>query len=99
MPSSTDRGGKQPPPVGGDDWMADYLRRASEYWRRAGDAASSTASKWGERSLNDDEWTVDTVTADLIEGWEEITPLLGEGIELWLELVQRSMTPGRGADG
>ena len=41
---------------------------------------------------------MDTITADLIESWEELTPLLGEGIELWLELVQKTINAGRDAD-
>ena len=41
---------------------------------------------------------MDTVTADAIEAWEELTPLTGEGLELWIELVQRSLRSGR-ADG
>ena len=41
--------------------------------------------------MEDGEWTVDSVTADLIEVSEVITPLVGEAVELWLELVQRSL--------
>jgi hypothetical protein len=45
--------------------------------------------------LQEGDWTVDTVTADVVEAWEELTPLMGEGLELWLEFVQRSLQAGR----
>jgi hypothetical protein len=77
------------------EWLADYATRSAEYWQRAARTGSQVAARWGDRSLRDGEWTVDTVTADLIEAWEELTPLLGEGLELWLQLVQKSMQTGR----
>jgi hypothetical protein len=40
-------------------------------------------------SLEDGEWSVDTVTADVIADWEEMTPLLGRWLDLWLEAVQQ----------
>jgi hypothetical protein len=49
------------------------------------------------RSLRGSEWTVDTMTADVIEAWEQLTPLAGRGLELWLELVQRTIRPRDGA--
>jgi hypothetical protein len=96
MPDSADPRADEAPPPGRGDWTADYIARATDFWRRAGDASSSTARTWGERSLQDGEWTADTVTADIVETWEALTPLMGEGIELWLELVQRTMNAGRG---
>jgi hypothetical protein len=75
------------------------VERASDYWQRVGAAGAATAGKWGERSLEDAQWTADTVTADIVESWEALTPLLGEGIELWLELLQRTMNGERSADG
>jgi hypothetical protein len=79
--------------------MTDYLARANDFWHRAAAVGPSSASRWGQRSLEEGNWTVDTITADLIESWEELTPLLGEGIELWLELVQKTINAGRDADG
>ena len=76
-------------------WLSDYLGRAAEFWQRAGRAGASLGQRWGDRSLQDGEWTADTVTADAIEAWEELTPLTGEGLELWIELVQRSLRSGR----
>ena len=32
---------------------------------------------------------MDTVTADIIADWEEMTPLLGRWLDLWLEAVQQ----------
>jgi hypothetical protein len=77
------------------EWLTDYASRSAAYWQRAARAGSDVAARWGERSLQDGEWTVDTVTADLIEAWEELTPLLGEGLELWLQFVQKSLQTGR----
>jgi hypothetical protein len=74
-----------------EKWLDDYTVRASELWRRGSRAGADLASKWGERSLADGAWTVDTVTADLIEASEILTPLLGETVELGLELLQRSL--------
>ena len=45
--------------------------------------------------MQEDDWTVDTVTADIVEAWEELTPLMGEGLELWLEFLQQSLRAGR----
>jgi hypothetical protein len=82
----------------GAGWVPDYIERAMDFWQRAGQTGASVASTWGERSLQDPDWTLDKVTADLIEAWEDLTPLVGEGLELWLELVQQSLRTGR-ADG
>ena len=78
----------------GRDWLSAYAERATEFVQRASQAGGEAAAKWGQRSLQDGEWTIDTVTADVIEAWETLTPFAGEGIELWLELVQRSMRMG-----
>jgi hypothetical protein len=72
-------------------WLSEYTARANELFERGSRVGATVAARWGERSLRDDDWTVDTVTADLIEAWEELTPVVGEGIELWLELVQRAL--------
>lgn len=76
-------------------WLGDYAAQAVDYWQRVATSSSQVAARWGERSLRDGEWTVDTVTADLIETWEELTPLMGEGLELWLQLVQTTLRTGR----
>ena len=58
------------------------------------------AQKWAARSLADDDWSIDTVTADVIEAWEHVTPLAGAGIDLWLEMLQQGLRsrgyPGAG---
>jgi hypothetical protein len=82
----------------GFPWLSDYLARTSHFWEEGARSSAAIASKWGERSLRDDEWTIDTVTADLIEAWEELTPMVGEGLDLWLELVQQSLGAKR-SDG
>jgi hypothetical protein len=76
-------------------WLSEYMARTTEFWQRTSRAGSSAAARWGDRSLQQDEWTVDTVTADIVEAWEELTPLMGEGLELWIELVQWSLRAGR----
>jgi hypothetical protein len=73
------------------DWMADYSARwvrTAEETLRSGAAA---ADHWGRRSLDDDEWSLDTVTADVIADWDEFTPLLGRWLDLWLEAVQEGV--------
>lgn len=75
-------------------WMTDYLARASDLWERGTRASTEIASKWRDRSLEDGDWTVDTVTADLIEASDHLAPLFGEGVELWLELLQRTLVSG-----
>jgi hypothetical protein len=67
----------------------------SEFWQRTGQAGAGLANRWGDRSLQQEVWTVDTVTADMVEAWEELTPLTGEGLELYLELVRQSLRAGR----
>jgi hypothetical protein len=58
---------------------------------RVGTAA---ADRWAKRSLEGGEWSVDTVTADVIADWEEMTPLLGRWLDLWLEAVQQGIRAG-----
>ena len=76
-------------------WLGDYFARATDYWQRTARGTGVLAAKFGDRSLQENDWTIDTVTADVIEAWEELTPLLGEGLELWLEAVQRGLRAGR----
>jgi hypothetical protein len=78
---------------GGRDWFVDYVERMRDLLADASRANGELAQAWGERSLADEEWTAVSMTADAIDAWEQITPLAGQGIDLWLELVQRSMPP------
>lgn len=85
----------EPPPTSPGDWFAGYTGRVTELLEDAGRVNAELARHWGARALeDDDEWTIDTVTADVIEAWEHLTPLADRGLELWLELVQRAMRPG-----
>ena len=45
------------------------------------------------------EWTVDTVTADVIADWEEMTPLMGRWLDLWLEALQQPIRGARRHEG
>jgi hypothetical protein len=84
----------EPPPKSQDDWFSGYAGRVTELLEDAGRVNAELARHWGARALDDrDEWTIDTVTADVIEAWEHLTPLADRGLELWLELVQRGMRP------
>lgn len=91
---TTSRGGSS----GGDrmaDWLGDYAERVTDYWQRTAQASASLGRRWGDRSIEQEQWTVDTTTADAVEAWEELTPLVGEGIELGLEAVRRLLVMGR----
>jgi hypothetical protein len=84
----------QEAPEPGSAWLAAYAARfakAAEDTMRVGTAA---ADRWAKRSLEDGEWSVDTVTADVISDWEEMTPLLGRWLDLWLEAVQQGLRAG-----
>jgi hypothetical protein len=76
------------------EWLADYLSRVAGLVGDAGRVNARLASEWGARSLEGDDWTVDTLTADMIEAWDHLTPLAERGLELWLELVQQAIRPG-----
>jgi hypothetical protein len=79
---------------GEGDWLAAYVGRVTELLEDAGRVNAELARHWGARALDDgDEWTIDTVTADVIEAWEHLTPLADRGLELWLELVQQGVRP------
>ncbi|MGH9112588.1 MAG: hypothetical protein ACRDZN_09900 [Acidimicrobiales bacterium] len=78
-----------------DDWFAGYVGRVSQLVADAGQVNAQVAEQWGARSLGGDDWTVDTITADVIETWEHLTPLAERSLELWLELVQRAIRPGQ----
>jgi hypothetical protein len=76
------------------EWFAAYAGRVAALTEQALRLNVQLAGQWGARSLQDREWTVDTLTADLIEAWDHFTPLAEQGLELWLELVQKTMRPG-----
>jgi hypothetical protein len=79
---------------GSASWLADYSGR---YVRIAEDTirvATAAADRWARQSLEDREWSVDTVTADAIADWEEMTPLLGRWLDLWLEAAQQGRRIG-----
>jgi hypothetical protein len=71
------------------DWFARFRELAEDTVR----VNTDLARHWSRRSLEDAEWSVDTVTADLIEAWEYLTPLTGRAIDLGLELVQQGLRP------
>jgi hypothetical protein len=74
-------------------WLADYSARFARTAEDTMRVSTTAADRWARRSLEDGEWSVDTVTADVIADWEEMTPLLGRWLDLWLEVVQQA---GRG---
>jgi hypothetical protein len=75
-------------------WLSGYVGRVTELLEDAGRVNADLARHWGTRALDDaDEWTIDTVTADVIEAWEHLTPLADRGLELWLELLQQGVRP------
>jgi hypothetical protein len=75
------------------EWFSGYVGRVTALFEDAGQVNAELIQQWGARSLQGDEWTVDTMTADAIEAWEHLTPLAGRGLDLWLELVQRTIRP------
>jgi len=83
-----DGGAAEPDPM---SWLADYsarLVKAAEDTMRVG---ATAADRWARRSLEDGEWSVDTVTADIIADWEVMTPLMGRWLDLCLEAVQQGI--------
>ena len=76
-------------------WLADYSARLVKTVEDTLRVGATAADRWGRRSLEDEEWSVDTVTADVIADWEEMTPLVGRWLDLWLEAVQRGIREAR----
>lgn len=70
-------------------WLEDYSRRFARTLDDSVRAGATSADRWARRSLQDPEWTPDAMTADAMTAWEELTPLLGRWIDLWLEAAQR----------
>lgn len=75
-------------PPGSAAWLAAYSARLAKTAEDTARVGTAAADRWGRRSLEEGEWSVDTVTADIIADWEEMTPLLGRWLDLWLEAVQ-----------
>jgi len=75
-------------------WLTDYSGRLARVLEDSVRVGAVSASRWAGRSLADQKWSVDTVTADVIADWEELTPLMGRWLDLWLEAAQQ---PFRGA--
>jgi hypothetical protein len=82
------------PESGSGAWLAAYSARFTETAEDTMRIGAAAADRWAKRSLEDGEWSVDTVTADVIADWEEMTPLLGRWLDLWLEAVQRGVRAG-----
>jgi hypothetical protein len=82
-----------------DSWLADYSTRFAKTAEDTARIGMAAADRWARRSLADGEWTVDTVTADIIADWEEITPLMGRWLDLWLEALQQPIRGARRREG
>ena len=80
---------------GSGPWLAEYSARWTETMEQTLRVGTTAADRWARRSLEDGDWTVDTVTADVIADWEEMTPLAGRWLDLWLEAVQQGMRAAR----
>jgi hypothetical protein len=88
----------EPVPPGSAAWLAAYSARLAKTAEDTARVGTAAADRWARRSLEDGEWSVDTVTADVIADWEEMTPLLGRWLDLWLEAVQQGITGGAPTD-
>ena len=88
-----------PVPPGSAAWLAAYSARLAKTAEDTARVGTAAADRWARRSLEDGEWSVDTVTADVIADWEEMTPLLGRWLDLWLEAVQQGVVGGAPAGG
>jgi hypothetical protein len=80
-------------------WFAGYSARFVKTAEDTARAGVTMADRWARRSLADGEWTIDTVTADVITDWEELTPLMGRWLDLWLEALQQPIREARRRDG
>jgi hypothetical protein len=80
--------------TGSGPWLASYSARLAQTAEDTMRVGAAAADRWARRSLEDGEWSVDTMTADVIADWEEMTPLLGRWLDLWLEAVQRGIRAG-----
>jgi hypothetical protein len=75
----------------GGSWLAGYLQRVTELTEDTARAHVDLARTWGERSLGPDDWTVDSLSGQVLDAWYELTPLLERGLELGLEVVQQAI--------
>jgi hypothetical protein len=75
----------------GDSWLAGYLRRVAELAQDTAHAQADLARDWGERSLQPGDWTVDSLTGQVLDAWYELTPLVERGLELGLEAVYQAI--------
>src|SRR5829696_4499557 len=83
----------EPVPPGSAAWLAAYSARLAKTAEDTARVGTAAADRWARRSLEDGEWSVDTVTADIIADWEEMTPLLGRWLDLWLRPCSRESAP------
>lgn len=80
-------------------WIAEYSARFAKTAEDTARIGVAAADRWARRSLADGEWTIDTVTADVIADWEEMTPLMGRWLDLWLEALQQPIWGARRREG
>jgi hypothetical protein len=80
-------------------WFAEYSARFAKTAEDTARIGVTAADRWARRSLADGEWTIDTVTADIIADWEEMTPLMGRWLDLWLEALQQPIWGARRREG
>lgn len=71
-----------------DQGLAPYLDRVVELVEDSRRTNLDLARRWGARSFDDGDWTVDTLMADALEAWDHLTPLVERGLDLWLEILQ-----------
>jgi hypothetical protein len=80
-------------------WFAGYSARFAKITEDTARASVTMAGGGARRALADGEWTVDTVTADVIAEWEEMTALMDRGLDLWLEVLQQPIRGARRREG
>lgn len=80
-------------------WFAEYSARFAKTAEDTARIGVTAADRWARRSLADGEWTIDAVTADVIADWEEMTPLMGRWLDLWLEALQQPIWGARRREG
>jgi len=83
------------PETGPGTWISDYTARLAKTFEDSMQAGASTANRWASRSLQDQKWSIDNVTAEAIADWEELTPLAGRWLDLWLEAAQQAVKGAR----
>ena len=81
--------------TGPGSWLSDYPARLARTVEDTMQAGAEVANRWASRSLEDQQWSIDNVTADAIADWEELTPLVGRWLDLWLEVAQQAMKGAR----